>query len=373
MIKKSVLVFSITALGLALTCLSGCNKDEKDKIAHLSYGHVREHAIADIHEIKELKYDDLKSKILHEESFLLAIYYTECTCWSAYSPILTEYINKYNVDISYIEVNQITNAEDKFGLYTVRRDMPSIAIFSKGKLLDQRINDKNSFKLFQDYSSFETYVNSKVLMPKMYYADEEVVDNAIENNEEFNLYVARSECPDCQDLDNDVLNSWNNRVTTVSSPLYILDLQKYYASKPEAPEEGASEEEIRQYEEDLAKYNIYLNKKKKYGLTSDSNVDFGFSTGSVPTLQRRIGNQITDMAVFLNDYLDRENKKIISYFTAERVEKMNFLKNTSLTKVLNGMSVSDEDIANWRQSARDNYNRTYHYPLAEQFIATYVK
>ena len=358
MIKKSLLVFSIISLGISGLFLTGCKEEEDSKVC-LTYGHIYKEDIESITSLPELNYEDLKSKIAHQDSFLLAMYNSTCSCWTDFGPVLTEFINKYHVNVEYIEVTQVQNQSEKYGLHTVKGDMPSISIFRKGLLVDQQVYGINDTKIFRDVSHFESYIDSKVYLPKMYYVEKDYLDDLFNSNQTFNLYVGRSECPDCQALDKNVLRVWNEEVKTVNDNLYIFDIQSYYASSYA----GSTEEEIAAYQA----LKDYL------GLSNKNNTNLGYETGMVPTLQRRTGSSITDMAVLYNDSINKDTKKVVSYFTSDRVEKMHFMNKGNFTKVLNGMSLSDEQVANWRSSYRDEFYTKYHDPIAKAFLNTYVK
>ena len=358
--KKPLLFFSIISLGISGLFLTGCKEEEDTKVP-LTYGHVYKENISSVTDLPELKYEDLKSKISHEDSFLLAVYNSTCSCWDNFGPVLTEFINKYHVNVEYIEVSQLANQTEKYGLHTVKGDMPSISVFHKGLLVDQQVYGLNDNKIFRGFSYFEEYINSKVYMPKMYYVEKDVLDSFISLNIDFNLYIARSECPDCQAIDKNVLRAWNEKYVSVTELLYIFDVQPYWASE----KAGNTREEVEAYE----------LLKKQYGLTTDNNPDFGYDlyNGAVPTFQRRKGSQINDMSVFLNDTLMKDEKKVSSYFTSERVEKMSYLEGTTLTKVLDGMALTDAQYANWWATYSEEFYETYHYPLANAFINYYVK
>ena len=310
------------------------------------------------------------SKISHKDSFLLAIYNETCTCWQDFAPVLTEFINDKNCNVEYINVNKFIEKDD-LGLYLVKGDLPSLAVYRSGKLAVQSVYLRDDRMMFKQYKGhFDKFIEENVVLPKMYYIEKEDVDSFIAEGKKFNLYLARNECGDCQALDRDVLLPWSNSIDSVANPLYIFDMQQYYALNPNfypiIYKRDATAEEV-------AKFADYTAIKATYGMADSTNPDFGYDTGAYPTLQRREGSQIKDMCVVLNDSIDSENKVIKSYFTQERVSKMKYLSNASCQKVLDGMALTDDQIANWRASYKEEYDSTYHYPIAKEFIKYYIE
>ena len=356
--SKFINIFSLIFLGTTAVSLIACGGDNSNKKVCLDYGTIRSEKLDTITSLKELEYDDLTSKISHKDSFLLAIYNSTCGCWKDFQPVLTEFINDTNCDVSYINVNKFLD-KDSLGLYLVKGDMPSLAVFQRGKLVIQSVYLKDDRMMFKDYSHFKKFIDENVILPKMYYIDKPLLDSYISNNKDMTLYIGRNGCPDCTALERDVFHSWIDANETSKEPLYVFDIQEYYASSWA----GSSDEEI-------ANYQLI---KDTYGLSEVLNPDLGYGTGCVPTLQRRKGATITDMVVTLNDSLNSETRTISSYFTSSRIEKMPFLQGSEYKTVLDGMVLSEEQATNWRSSYKETYNQTYHYPVAALFLDTYLK
>ena len=213
----------------------------------------------------------------------------------------------------------------------------------------------------------------------MFYVEEETIANYVVEEKEFTLYIARSECGDCQTVNETMLKDWSETTVSVDNPLYILDIQKYHPGSEPRKLDTETEEE---FEERHAAWEIrneiYVGVKNQYGLTVTSNPDFGYSTGMVPTFQHRIGNQIKDMIVLLNDSLS-QNRKLISYFTTERVEKMNFLEGTGDKYVLDGMDITNDQIEQFTYQGRTyemlkkEAHVALHAPIFKLFFDKYVK
>ena len=351
--KLFLLIF--TAL-LSGSILSSCTNANEDKRVALDYGTIRSTELDDIRSQAAIKYDELTSKIAHKDSFMLVVYTPGCGCWDDFAPVVTEFMNKTHCNVEYLSVYELTIQKDQFGIYTVASDMPSVCLFKRGQLKIQSTYGLHDKLMFKNYSHFQEFADANIILPKMYYIDEATYDSYISSNKEFNLYVARKLCPDCQALDREVLYNWSDSIEKINNNLYIFDIQSYYPTT----------------EEDKPAYQAL---KDKLGLSEETNPTLGYSTGMVPTLQHRKGNEITDMITVLNDMPDYggDSTKLESYFTAERVSHMPFLKNTTLTVVLDEMTLSEEQVSGWFTGAKDAFNAQYHYPIANLFLDTYCK
>ena len=347
--KGFTLLFLSTILAASTMIFSGCKNQETSKI-RIHYGELVKDNISNITELPKLTYDGLSAKILNNESFLLAIYGEEtCGCWTDYQPVLTAYVNDTHQKIDYISTYDFIGKDNTFGLYLVASDSPSLAVFENGQLKIQSVYLRDDRTMFKSYTKFKEFIDNNVILPKMLYIEKDELDSMIEDNIEFNLYVARSACGDCSAVNRDVLLEWSKSAGDVTDKLYIFDIQQYYGE------------------------STYQGIKDYYGLSNVNNTILGYGTGSVPTFQRRKGMDILDMVVVLNDSVDRDNKKVVSYFTEERVNHMNFLKNSSIDpKVLDGFDLTDEQVADWR-NYRSQFYMARHYPIARLFISTYVK
>ena len=366
--KGFSLLFLSTLITSSMMIFSGCNKG--DTRVQIHFGEYVGEEISNITNLPKLTYNDLSSKILNQETFMLAIYGEEtCGCWSDYQPVLTEYVNDTHQKIDYISSYDFIGKENTFGLYLVTSDLPSLAVFEQGQLKIQSVYLRDDRLMFKSYTKFKEFVDKNVILPKMLYVEKDELDSLIAEDKEFNLYVARSACGDCNAVKNDVLYDWSKNTIDVSDILYVFDIQSYYPIKPEK-DDPKYEEKMIKYEIDLA---TYLSIKDYYGLSDKNNPTFGYSSGSVPTFQRRKGMEILDMIVVLNDNLDKANKKVTSYFTEERVSHMKFLEGSSLNKtILDGFELNDDQVANWRVY-RSQFNATYHYPIVREFFKAYVK
>lgn len=359
--KKIIATFLLTtALGVSMSTLASCGQKQPAK-TKLDFGMYIKDGLKTIYDIPELTYDSLKSKIDNKDSFILVPYNSGCGCWTDFAPVLVDFINTYHISVSYINIDKFSGGKEKFGLDIESSKMPAVAIFNNGSLQIELTYSSNTRDYFKDHRELYKFINENTFLPKQYYIDRDTLDSFIDEGKEFTLYVSRSGCPDCAAADKDVLKVWNNKVENVNDPLYIFDLAPYYASSYA----GSTEEEIKNYQ-DI---------KDMYGLSEKNNPILGYSTGMVPTFQRRKGNQITDMITVLND---SQNEGIISsYFTENRVKNMPFLINTTLEVNLDGKEIiKDDEELDYKQYWRiykSKYYSEFHYPILNLFISTYVK
>ena len=344
--KKSLIIL---ALPLLISTLVSCNGSSGSSKTNLSYGKI--HSTVP-YEAESIAYDELQNKIETGENFALAISHIGCGCWTTFEPILNDFNYKHNLNIRYIDASEF-EGNNKYGLRTYEGDMPSLAIFSNGTLKRQVIYTNNSYRsIFTDKSlkSIEKFFDQNVNYPKMYYIEKDKVDTFISSGAEFNLYVARNKCNDCNVINKTALKKWNNKVATVKNPLYIFDIQQYQGT------------------------DDYQTIKDDYGLSEKYNTVLGYGTGSVPTFQNRKGSKINDMTVVLNDRVNKETKIVSSYFTTDRVQNMPFLASYGDKYVLDGMKVSDAQAEKWSSSyEEESYQVKRHSEILNLFLNQYVK
>jgi len=349
--KKSLLFLSIlTSISLA-SC--GSSDIDTSKIA-LDYGYDYKNDIVSLNDFV-IGYDTLANKIASNESFVLLVYKTGCGCWGDFEPSAIKFMNDYNVKFPAIDVAALLSEEVKYGIYAVEADMPSICFFRRGQLIRQTVFGKlKDVSIFKDYYVFKDFMLENIYLPHMYYLDEDALDEKIADNEEFNLYVARSECGDCKLVNKNVLYAWSEKIkekSNMEKPLYIFDIQKYRGT------------------------DLYQPIKDKYGLSNtEFNPVFGYESGMIPTFQRWKDGHIFDMITVLNDQLG-ENHTFSSYFTEERVSASPMLSQFGNQYVLNGKEVEEKyiahkgDIEYLPQSSQE----IFHNPIVELYLSTYVK
>ena len=351
--KKNVLFLSL----IPTLLFTGCNQQsvDKSKIA-LDYGYIRENRITSWSQFEDLTYDELDALITSttiKSNFVLITYNSiTCGCFINFTRVIMEYANENHVDFYFFDVARFDGHSEKYGIYSATQPMPGICFFRRGKLIRQTIYGKtkeNARKMFSDQDAFNKFMADNIYLPKMYYLDKSVLDEKIANNEEFNLYVARKKCGDCQAINEKVLNPWStkNKDKTVNDLIYIFDIDPYRGTED------------------------YQLIKDTYGLSVEGNPTFGFDTGYIPTFQRRTGSTITDMITVLNDQATSENV-VVSYFNQARVSASPILKDTGTTFIFDGMHIESSEVEPWGFVKQD-VQLTWHTPIVELYLSTYVK
>lgn len=346
MFKKSLLSTLVSVL--LLSFLSGCGQKEEIVIPHLDYGVINSSPIKSTTEMDNLNYNELYNKIIDNDSFALAIYNGDCTCWDDFRPVLVDYTNNTNIKIFIIHVDYLIG-ENSFGLIVDKSVMPSIAIFAKGKLHIQKtyFDDRN---LFKDFHKLDEFIKENTIAPKQYYIDKKTLDSKIANNDDFTICFTYSNNYYHRIINKDAIHDWNYEIESTIKPLYIFEINKY------------------------AEDGDYQFLKDKYGLSELNNPDFGYQKGFVPTFQNRKGSQILDMIVPLNDFQD--NGIVHSYFSKERIKNMPFLEGTSLNLDFDKTKLDKVDTehgwdTNWELMKFDFYKK-YHYPILKLLLSTYI-
>ena len=354
--KKNKLFLTIGLFAISAS-LSGCGKTPTPVKYCLSYGNIRSYEVTMVEQLGEYTTtQDFYDAINTGDTFLTAIYddVGTCSCWGTFQPILIQFANEYHVEIKYIGRSKLIN--NTLGIYA-GTDLPSIVAFSGGQLVAQATNNRQYEAVFVSYNSFKEYVTLNFNLPKMFYLDRTTLENKITNNETFTLYVMRNGCPDCGKIGRDILPGWNGAHPIIDKNLYIFDMESY---------RGTSE---------------YQTLKDYVGLSVVGNADFGYDheydeehadRGMFPTLQHRIGTQVTDMITILNDFKNDSTKKLESYFTQSRVSKMHFITaQEKENTIFDGMDLTDDQLADWG-AFKLKYYQNKHYPLATKFLDYYL-
>ena len=325
--------------------LSSCRDGEidKSKIA-LDFGREFKNDITDLSKLGELNYSQLIDTIDKKQNFVLLVYNEGCGCWTDFRPVVKEFFNRYKIDFKIVNVDEIPG-NNKYDIYTGKSLMPAICFFRRGKLIRQTVYGKlkaENRQLFKEFDAFEEYMFKNIYLPKMYYLDKEALDAKISNDSSFNLYIGRSACGDCIEVEQNILYKWSTSLksTIPQDILYVFDIQQYRPT----PE--------------------YQSIKDQYGLSTTINTTFGYGEGCVPTFQRITDGDITDMITVLNDSKD-ENNIVHSYFNEDRVNASPMLRSHSSEYIFDGKEYEGK------------FDRVlqleWHTPIVQLYLDTYVK
>lgn len=84
--------------------------------------------------LKEITYDEYKTKIKNKETFILEIMRTDCSACKSFKPKLTEVLDKYNITVYYINTDEVSNSESEqiFSDLSVS-GTPTVIFYNKGE------------------------------------------------------------------------------------------------------------------------------------------------------------------------------------------------------------------------------------------------
>ena len=351
--KKSAPLLLVSLL-MSSFAISGCSNNSK---INLIYGDYTNNTVTDI------KYLDLQSKIANKETFMLAVEPTgSCACWSDFKAILNVYIPETHVIVYHMKYAMFYENET-YGL-NLRDGYTTFAIFESGELKQNIISDRQN--MFHDEKVFREYITGTVNLPHYFYISLDKTNELFAASSTSSvIYFARSTCSDCAYVDKYVLKDYAEN-HSFRNDMYILDCEKIG---------------IREYDEDghlTPESQVKWNKFKEDMLLADTyNKDYGYNTGYVPTFIKVRNNTVESASVYFNDTVeevDGKYKVTDSYYTEERLPKLDYLKDYSGTKVLKGLELSEDSIqkfgsfAMWKQEKAAEY----HTPLLKCFLDSYL-
>ena len=326
-----------------------------------------------VNSLHTINYTTLNNKIKDKdinESFILLLYDSNspsCSCWTLFREfLLNEFIPETN-DLFYVMGTNEFLGKDTFGI-NISVHQPSICFFKQTTLVKQidYANHPEAFTPSDDGTghlnckNFRNLMNSYTIQQeKIYKYDtyESVLDNekgcGLSYKDKAIFYAYKTTCPDCKDATTKVLFPYLNTKSELQTKIYILDIDKY------------------------ANNMIYQDVKDELELSNKYNEAFGYDTGYVPTFQYRENGVIKDASVFYNDSIEKQDNLFVvsnSYYTTER------RNNTSYTyEPLKGMTIDQQYVGEYEDDGVTKYYWktenaiTYHKPILESFLTTYVK
>ncbi|MGM9874153.1 MAG: hypothetical protein ACI31G_04515 [Bacilli bacterium] len=350
---------TILCLLPSLMILSACTKDNKTLI---TFGSDFDTSAT------KITYDDLKIKIIDEQSFVLAIYPGEnstCGCWTQFSGVIDDYVKQNSTIIYKINYELLDSETNRYGL-TYYSDRPTLALFEKGKLKKEwQYVTKNIDPLFKSTIQLEKTLKEVIFEPKLIYINQEQLDEKIANDNFTVCYVWAS-CPDCQfAMPNVVIPYYEDNLN--DEQLYLFDCEIEGILLEDGIKNSSNEN--------------YTKFKNDYKLSTEGDSVFGYATGYVPTFQRYENGNLKSALTYLNDAVsvnEQGNYYISrSFFTSERLEDLEYLNNFNGTKIIEGIEVSEDDLIFNSDRTRYSWDKekanVYHKPLLEKFLSYYQK
>ncbi len=372
--KKKILL----ALSLLAPMFSGC-RNAKENLLNITFGKLYDFSLST--EVSHLylhttniTYDDLTRKIENKENFLLCVYEyktlskggnIECTCYSSFAYSLNKYMQRHNAEIYAIDPNDFAS-NDRFSLSVVLGGQ-TLALFSKGKLIDQKNTSKDELSTLE---KIEDYLSPKINWSKMLYVSKKQLDDMLETKGVYTIGFLRKTCSDCSYLNYNFLKKYNEN--SFNKNIYVIECDT------EAIRYNASNEFDKE---------MWQNFKDEYGLSNKYNVQYGFIEGYVPsfltysiseTKKEHYGQMVIDQAVYMNDTLEKDNgicKVANSYWNGSSHPFFEELAGDVITNLLS------------LEIEKDNYNEyeglglywkkeaaaAYHDPLLKGFLDYYSK
>ncbi len=327
--KKQTILLPLI-LGSTLSLVSCQGASEK---VDLKYGQMINN------DVNVIDYLSLKEKVDNKENFILVVYTNGCACWSTFKRVASEYIKENHVQIFAIEYKNFRSSDgstlDTFSLTFVSGGV-SIHIFKDGKKKVE-IADSKSLVISR-LSSLKSFLEENIILPKMFYISLSQVDELYKSEETSLLYFARSNCSDCQYLDNNFLRNYD-----VTNNMYILDCENIG---------------IREYDENGSLTPESATKwaefKVNYGLAKDKNETYGYDEGYVPTLFLLKGDGSSTLptflsgAVYFNDTISKDSQGYYisnSYYTDARVANLTYTDT-----ILKDRRLSDNEVTAYSES-----------------------
>lgn len=360
--KKRYLV--LFTLPLLFSSLTGCSKKKE----RLTYGTFVSQTIFTL---KEIDTATLYAKSHDEnEVFLLATYqggYSEdCGCWNTFENVIAKYMNNHHERVYVYNTMNIDDSVSNLKITKYEDSTPGLYIFNGEKQLAKfAYNNSKDKNIFSDLTTNTMYksVHNYIEGPLIFDVDEAFLNEKLSVAGEAVIVFAREKCGDCQYVLPNVLIPYIKE-RQLAKNVWLFDMQKQYEL---SKSETASEEEKGQYQA----------LKDRYGLSESGNATFGYQNGVVPTIQYYQKGVLKDAAVYFNDVIEQKGEDFYisdSFYTEERLQNINYLRDCDFTTVLKGLKVTQEVVQTktgdyyW---AQENAAK-YHTPILKAFLDTYL-
>ncbi|HNX16621.1 MAG TPA: hypothetical protein PKO28_04625 [Bacilli bacterium] len=363
--KKSLLFIPILLLGSGL--LTGCSL--KDRV-QLTYGSYIQEDLVSLENFSDLQAK--MSGVSKGENFLLATYLKGgvCSCWDNFETVLKRYIYEENVVIYKIS-NDLFNSNnqddlDEWGLTKIAGTTPSLAVIQNGKVKKEFIDDNSTF--FSKYIPFKEKIDQYVLAPNYYYVDQNILDDAIQNEDKLLVHYMWNFCPDCNYCAPEVLHPYSNK-HTLKLKMYVIDIGSLTGYDPN------SENPFENFDTSNEEYVTFL---RDHHMSAAGDSTFGDRRGFVPTTQYWENGVLTDASVYFNDALTLVGEQWTvtdSFYTEERKSSLHYLDGVKTT-VLKGLAIDADDVTPKQGNVTGSWNKdaaaVYHNPLLIAFLDTYA-
>lgn len=279
--KRKILFTSLATLAL---CSVGCNNENNSTDNGSNPTFQTDTRIMPVREenasVIQLSYEEVESKIIKKESFILLIKQEGCLSCKAFAPIIEQYVNNSKINVYSIETLDIPKVGSKlYYSYT-----PTLQIFKNGEMIDSKDPVNAETKMFTVLADLEEYLNKYVIVNNLLYISDTSLDSKITNKESFIVYFGWKSCGDCQMMSKMFLDEYLYNTKDLNQPLYALEVDPWRSQKASNPE-------------------VWEAFTAKYHLSKTSDEVFGYRTGVVPTIQYYENGILSDVVVYFNDVL----------------------------------------------------------------------
>ncbi len=366
--KKEALALLVLALPLPL--LPGCAEGGSGDLVPLTFGKLFEEGEEYRDRYVHLTHAGLLSKASSGESFLLLVadHDSTCLCYLSFQETLGARMEKENLLVYSIDPTEFGGGKDALGLEIVE-GYETLAIFSKGKLVDQEVTGETGDPFTSDPAVLSLWLEERVRPSSMLYVDKDQLDALYEGEEPFTVGFLRSDCPDCRHLEEAVLQPFNEKERNRS---YVIDV---------------NQEGIRLGKDGEVDQALWESFKREVGLAEGQEMTpASYGEGYVPSFLRidpniEVGedrrSMVVDGFVYMNDVIaEVEGRYLVqeSFYDEERASSLEWLGEFAGRKVLEGLEIPEEEVLSagetliWdRESAG-----MLHDPLAQAFLEFYV-
>ncbi len=350
---KTTLTSALIAGTLLLT---GCQSTTDDRVQILEgYSNITTYESLE-------EYSAFSTLVESESTFIIVITNTSCSCTTTFLPILRDYVSENQLRVYTLELDLIKYQSDFFGLPITTGETPILGIYQDGNLKHYKsyiTGNATKNKPFTDADAFATWMEERIIMPKIIYITKDELDAKFATNEKFVLYYGSSTCPDCAYVNVTCLKRYV-RENAAKFVIYAIDREA----------EGIR---LKDGVVDAATYTEF---KDNYGLSNVLNTSLGYATGFVPTFQYIEANGslpkddmsvIKDMCVVYNDqYADviGEHPFQITRTYFDGTRPLGYLDKVEIDNIM-GLYMDD---------AEDMHEAwaVYHEPFLQAFFDTYI-
>ncbi len=278
---KKILNLCLVCL-IAVTALTGCNKEKKAKKFILE-GQKGIETFVDINK------EELENKITRGDDFILYIYGTTCASCAMFTPKMISFIKNTESVVYRIDASYISNSTLVPGL----KATPSLVFYNEG-IIQKLVDPSKNSKPFDSVEGLTNYIQKYAYLPQLKEISKTQLDELISNNQDFVLYIASGSCGDCAHFKKNVLNPYLKKYT-VNEKFYFIDVDKFLSRS----ENGETTQD-------------WIDFKNQYGLSKIGNATYGYGSGYVPTIQRYSSGTIAGAMVYLNDVTFENDQLVVT-------------------------------------------------------------